>query len=274
MLLKMGDAEVSYTSGEKPKYTALRGAIDGFYADLLRPLARLEEQTYLLLGLPTQKADSFRYTAAMRRTLDEALDLYLAAIAGPDRSREGFVAGGPEADTPDGILQQWSVFSYAVGLRHGADLTDRTQTMAAGRQSPAVQKMLDSAFSRLSEKGALRLEGVRDEIHSILTAATSAGLGPLDTARQLSMQFDQYKRFEFERLARTEAAFAAEAGSRDQMRDLGVTHVRWVLGSDACALCRSYENLIIEIDDVENQPPVHPNDLCSTVPVTAEDLFR
>jgi SPP1 gp7 family putative phage head morphogenesis protein len=271
---QMGDAEVSFTSGEKPKWRALREAINGLYSDLQRPLTRLEEQVYRLLGLPQPKAEAFRYTAAMRRVLDEALELYLAEIAGPDRTREGFVEGGMDADTPDGVLQQWSVFSYAVGLRHGADLADGAQTLTAGRQSPAVRHMLDSAFTRMSENGRLRLEGVKDEIHSILTSATAAGLGPLDTGRQLSMQFDQYKRYEFERLARTEAAFAAEAGSRDQMRDLGVTHVQWVLGSGACPICQSYAGKIIEIDDEENQPPVHPNDLCSTVPVTAQDFLR
>lgn len=261
-----GDAEVSFAGGEKPKYRALADAITGMYRDLLRPLERLESTTYMMLGLPKPKAEAFRYTAAMRRVLDEALDLYLAEIAGPDRSREGYVEGGPETDTPDGVLQQWQRFSFAVGLRRGADLASRPQTLSAERNSPATRQMLDNAFQRLSEGGRLRLELVRDDIHSLLTSATQAGLGPLDTARQLSLQFNQYSRFEFERLARTEAAFAAIEGSRNQMEELGVRYVTWLLSSSACPICQSFAGLVISIDDVDRHPPQHPNDLCDIVP--------
>ena len=263
-----GDSQVSFGSVERPKYRALADSIAGFYSDLLRPLAALQSEAFMLLGLPSEKAEGsrFRYTAAMRRVIDQALDLYLAEIAGPDRSREGYVSGGPTADTPDGVLQQWQRFSFAVGLRRGAELIDRPQTLSAERTSPAPQAMLDNAFTRLSENGKLRLEGVRDEIHGILVGATDAGLGPLDTARMLSNRFDQYRRFEFERLARTEAAFASEEGNRAQMRELGVRFVKILLAAGACPICQSFENRLIAIEDVGSQPPYHPNCLCSTVP--------
>ena len=263
-----GDSQVSFGAGEKPKYRQLADTIQGFYDDLLRPLAALEAECFLMLGLPSPKAEGspFRYTAAMRRTIDAAIDLYLEAIAGNDRTRSGYVEGGPEADETDGVLQQWQRFSFAVGLRRGADLVDRAQTISAERQSPATRAMLDNAFSRLSENGTLRLEKVRDEIHGLLVGATEAGLGPLDTGRQLSNRFEQYKRFEFERLARTEAAFAAIEGSRNQMQELGVQLVRWLLSSGACPICQSFENKLFEVDDTANHPPGHPQCLCDLIP--------
>ncbi len=262
-----GDAQVSYGSSERPQYRALKDAIQGLYNDLLRPLAALQSEAFLMLGLPQPKAEApFRYTAAMRRVIDDAISIYLAEIAGPVRTREGYVEGGPEADTADGVLQQWQRFSFAVGLRRGADLTDRAQTLSAERNSPATRAMLDNAFTRLSEGGALKLEKVRDEIHGILAGATDAGLGPLDTARQLSNRFEQYKRFEFERLARTEAAFASIEGSRGQMQDLGVRYVRWLLSAGACPICQSFEGLLIGIDETDRHPPGHPNCLCDLAP--------
>jgi hypothetical protein len=267
MTLKLvGDAAVSYGSGEKPKFRALADAIDGFFGDLQRPLAALRSEAFLMLGLPQPKSESFRYTAAMKRTIDAAIDLYLAEIAGPVRTREGYVEGGATADTPDGVLQQWQRFSFAVGLRRGSELTDRAQTLSAERNSPATRAMLDNAFNRLSEGGALKLEKVRDEIHGILAGATEAGLGPIATARQLSGKFEQYKRFEFERLARTEAAFASIEGSRLQMREIGVRQVTWLLSPSACVICQSFAGLIISIDDTARHPPQHPNDLCDIVP--------
>lgn len=269
-----GSAEVSFGSGESPKYAALRRAINEFYRDLLRPLLALRETVFTFLPLDDpQKAeeDQFRYLARHRRVLDQAIDLFLAEMAGPDRTREGFVEGGMESDTPDGILQQRAVFTHAIGVQRAAQVLGVATSVTSGRQSPAVRAMLDSAFTRLSENGKLRLEGVRDEIHSVLVSATDAGLSPLDTARQLGRQFDQYSGFEFQRLARTEAAFAAEAGSREQYREYGVTHVTWVLSSSACPLCLAYEGKIIPIEDVDDQPPIHPNDLCSVVPLGSEE---
>ena len=271
-----GDAVVSYGDGERPKYKALARAIDAFYQDLLLPLERLREAAFLALPFAdvAKQEEPYRYTAKQRRLIDLAIDLFLTEMAGPDRSREGYVTGGMESDTPDGVLQQRQVFSYAIGLRRAADLLNQTSTLTPGRQDPAVLKMLDGAFARLSENGKLRLEAVRDDIHSILVTATDAGLSPLETGRLLSGRFDQYQRFEFERLARTEAAFAAEAGNRDQMKEFGVEFVVWLISGNSCPLCEAYVGRLIAIDDTENHPPRHPNCACSLRPAGPEDLLR
>jgi len=253
---------VSYGSGERPKYQALARSIEGFYSDLLVPLNELRETTFLLTGLndEVQKADApFRFGAKVRRALDRAIEKFLDAVAGPDRTRKGYVNGGIESDTPDGVLQQRQIMSYAVGLRRASDLLGAAQTLTPSRGDPAVREMLDHAFLRLSENGKMRLEDVRDEIHGILVSGTEAGLNPLDVGRQLSKQFDNYSGYEFERLARTEAAFAAEAGNREQLREFGVLYIVWLLAAGACPICQAYEGKIIPIDDEENQPPAHPN---------------
>src|SRR5438477_7003776 len=152
-----GDARTTVGAGEKPKYRALARAIDGFYEDLLRPLDVLIETTWSALPtLPTEKAEQpFRYTSISHDVIDQALSLFLDEMAGPDRSRKGFVQGGPESETPDGVLQQREVLTYAIGLERGAELVNRGVTLTAGRQSPAVNAMLDNAFSRLSQNGSL-----------------------------------------------------------------------------------------------------------------------
>lgn len=264
-----GEAQVSYGGGEEPRYAALRHAIDGFYADLLPPLVALRAAVFRALPLsdPAKAAgEPFTYTEEERQLIDDALEIFLTEMAGPDRSREGFVAGGVASDTADGVLQQRSLFSYAVGVRRGASLLDAAATVETSRQSPTVQRMLDHAFERLSERGTLRLEGVRDEIHSVLTAAADVGLSPIETGRQLARQFDEYQGWEFQRLARTEAAFAAEAGTRDQLTDLGVTALTILISDGACPICQAYDGQTVAIDDTDNLPPYHPNCLCSCAP--------
>ena len=276
MSVSHGDAEVSYGNGEKPRYGALRRAINAYYNDLLRPLNALREAVFAALPFPDPAKDDgeeqpFRYTAASRRVIDRAVEIFLEEMAGPDRTRAGFVDGGAESDSPDGVIQQRDVFTYAIGLQRGAELMDAEQSMQPGRTSPAVKQMLDHAFDRLSENGKLRLEGVRDEIHESLVNAQDAGLSPLETARNLAGRFDQYAGWEFQRLARTEAAFASEAGVRDQLQDLGVQQVEVLVSADACELCDGYDGQTFDITDDDNLPPYHPNCLCSTAPVAPED---
>lgn len=269
-LEKAAEPEVSYGSGERPRYPALKRAIDSSYRDLLKPVVKLEQTLFTLLPIPDPtkaEPDSFRYLSRHKRIVDQAIDIFLAEMAGPDRSREGFVNGDPEGDTPDGVLQQTSFQTMLVGVERAADVVGARNTVALNRQSPAVRQMLDHAFSRLSVKGEMTLERVRDDVHSLLVSATDAGLSPLATARMLRNEFDSIKGYQWERLARTESAFAAEAGNREQFREFGVTHVKWLLSAGACPICVAYEGKAIPIEDVDDQPPAHPNCLCSTAPL-------
>lgn len=268
---------VSYGGGEQPRYRALRQRIDAYYAALLPPLERLRKACFAALSLadPGKDADgegSFRYLQVTRDTIDAAVEIFLTAMAGPDRTRDGFVGAPAGPVQGDGVLQEQNTLAYATGLTRGAELLDQEPTLSAVRQSPAVREMLDNAFSRLSENGALRLASVKDEIHGVLTSAQAAGLNPLNTARQLAAQFDQYQGWEFQRLARTESAFASEQGARDQMQDLGVQQVEWLVSAGACPIC---EDLAAggpyDITDDDNLPPGHPNCCCSCSPVTPDD---
>lgn len=267
--VKAEAGRVSFGSDEQPKYDQLAQALDGFFGDLMRPLSELRGQVFTLLPVPEIKAERpFRYTEKNRRVVDQAIDEFLAELAGPDRSRRGFVNGGLESDTPDGVIQQREILSYAVGLERGAGLTRQSLTLSAERQAPAVRAMLDSAFSRLSRAGALRLEGTRDELHGILVSATDAGLSPLETARQLQRYFGTTKRNQMEVIARTEGAAAAIEGSRNQMQEYGVRFVKWLLSVNACPVCRRFEGLLIPIEDTARHPPYasHPNCVCDLAP--------
>jgi SPP1 gp7 family putative phage head morphogenesis protein len=258
---------IAYPTGEAPKYQALRRAIQLYYTALQRPLTRLRTAVFGALAFHGTKAaddEAFDFTDADAALIDAALDLFLEEMAGTNRTALGFAAG-------DGVLQEQNTALFATGLRRGAQLAEAAPTLRGERESPAVREMLNNAFARLSEKGALRLEGIRDEIHGVLTAAQEAGLSPLETARQLGAQFDEYSGYEFERLARTESAFAAEAGTRAQMADLGVEQVEWLISADACPICQDLaDGGPYALDDEENLPPAHPNCLCSVAPVTPD----
>lgn len=261
---------ISFPAGETPKYAALRLGIERFYAALQPPLETLRRRCFNDLAFPdpgkaADDEEPFTYTDAHEAIIDEAVALFLTEMAGSERTAAGFAAGS-------GVIQRQDLQLFSTGLQRGASLMDTAPTFRGDRESPAVQAMLDSAFKRLSQRGTLRLEDIRDDIHGILTSAQAAGISPLETARQLAAQFDEYSGYEFERLARTEAAFAAEAGARAQLSELGVESVEWLISAGACPLC---EDLAAggpyALDDEENLPPAHPNCLCSVSPVVDAD---
>ena len=143
---KAESPEVSYGSGERPRYPELKRAIDQSYRDLLKPVVKLEEKLFAFLPIPDPtkaEEDAFRYLARHKRIVDESVSIFLAEMAGPDRSREGFVNGDPEGDTPDGVLQQTSFQTMLVGVERAADVVGARNTVALNRQSPATLQMLE-----------------------------------------------------------------------------------------------------------------------------------
>lgn len=277
-----GDARTGIGAGEAPQYAALARIIDSFHADLLRPLAQFEQRVFESLRLSRstkrfrkdgdEEDDApFETTIPMMDAIVAAAKDLFAELAGPDRTRYGFVHRDPEDDKPDGVLQQHEQQAFAVGVQRAGRLMQQATDVTVGRQSPAVEAMLNQAFDRLSQNGRLRLEGILDDVQGILVSGAANGLSPLAVARQLTRQFDAYKGWEFQRLARTEAAFASERGVRTQLKEFGVEKVEYLAGAGACPVCEELDGRIFAIDDEASLPPQHPQCLCTCAPVTEEE---
>ena len=224
---KADDAEVTYGQGEEPNDDRIRDVIQAFYSDARGAARSLRERLWGILNLPdlnmTTETRSlrkqFEFTPQQERAVDRAIEIFLARMAGSERSKGGFIS----PDTGDGIIQQYNVFAHAIGARRGAEMTGEDAVrISTGRSSLEAQALLDHAFDRLSDNGRLRLEGVLDDIKEILHEGVGLGTNPLDLARELSSRFDAYEGHEFRRLARTEAAFAQVEGQMNEFRTEGV----------------------------------------------------
>ena len=229
-------------TGEQPKSEQVRDAINSMYRDILDASADLRQDVFSAVGLPitgkmAQFADDpFKYTAEQDKVLQEAISRFLSKMAGPDLSRAGFV----DPDTPDGIIQEWDRFAYAIGLNRARDMRgDVANALLPDRNAEGIQRLLTDSFDRLSENGKLRLETQLEDIRTVIQEGMAGGASPLDVADRLSQRFDKYNEFEFARLARTEIAFAQTRGLSDQLAAEGV-----------------------DMGGVNPMPPFHPNCLC------------
>jgi hypothetical protein len=229
------DAPTSIGQNEEHRNPSVREAIQLYHGDMRQAAHALRLKLWQILKLPelggatasvespvvTKDAvpEEVIFEQTQEAAFDRAVEVFLTRMAGRDRSRMGFVAVEPG----NGIVQQWNRYAYAVGVNGAAEqIGSPAAETSLAADSAAVQAMLANSFGRLSENGRLRLEDNLGELKGMVEEAVQLGTNPLDLAREMSGRFDAYEGWEFERLARTEVAFADVQGEMDEYRAQGV----------------------------------------------------
>lgn len=234
-------------AGEQPKDRRIARAIAGMKADVDEAFGDLRKATWEAFGLPGSAAAfavervpddaPFDYTPAQMKVFNKAVDLFVERMAGKELTKAGFVS--PE--TGDGIIQEWDRFAYGVGLKRASEATGaQAATLLPERNADGIMKLLSDSFDRLSEDGQLRIGDQLDGIREVLQAGLETGANPLDVAGDLAERFQGYREYEWDRLARTEIAFAQNRGMVDEFSAEGYS-----------------------MDGIGDEPPFHPNCMCS-----------
>lgn len=258
---------------EQPTYPAQGQVIDEMLAGLRDAGERLRKAMWRAASLPQQAAARFNagdaapmaLTDAQKTALDDAIAQFLAEFAGDGQDEAGFVSAASE----DGLLQSYLRLGHAVGVDRATELTQaQTAAFAPARESPQIRKLLTDAFQRLSTNGQLKIGAKLDAIRDVIVSGVGAGKSAFDVAGDLTEAFDGLAGYDFERLARTEMAFASNAGSADEWRAEGVTEFDPVISALACPICTAYAGTVLGPDG--DLPPWHPNCLCSLAPRVAD----
>lgn len=241
-----GDGGACTEFEEQPKDKRIARAIIGMKADIDEAFGELRKATWAAFGLPGSAAFAveripddvpFDYTPAQMRVFNRAVDLFVKRMAGKELTKAGFVS----PDTGDGIIQTWDRFAYGVGLKRASEATGaQAATLLPERNADGIAKLLSDSFDNLSENGELRIGAQLDGIREVLQAGLETGANPLDVAGDLAEKFQGYKDYEWERLARTEIAFAQNRGMKDEFTAEGYS-----------------------MDGIKEEPPFHPNCMCS-----------
>lgn len=167
--------------------------------------------------------------------MDNAIEVFLERMMGDISTPLAF-------SRSNGIVQRWERFAFIIGSNRAVEISD-SEASALGEEeiTASIQAMLLHAFDRLSVGGRIRLANDLDEIEDMLIVAVAESMNPLVVSRDLSEKFDSYESWEFERLARTEIAFAQNRGQRDEFAALG------------------FDSSFVDVES----PPFHPNCLCA-----------
>jgi hypothetical protein len=279
---QMGNLPFSLTMAQKDLWSgrgqtwrnpALGEVYRSFMADSMDALDQMQAGIWMVLGIPDEKTAKAPIEIDRQQEIAVAdlVDEFLAMLFGPELDKAGFVS----PDVQDGIVQEHDVFAFRLGVGRAAALlgVDQAQIVPA-RADPAVLRYLQIAFDKLSEQGEIRLAGIKPEIHQILGDAVAARENPLDTGKRLSERFDHYRRYEFDRLARTEIGNAEVQGMARELQAQGEEEVQIDVAATACDACQAFAGAIVAVDDYDRQPLYHPNCVCSIVPLAPGKTFR
>jgi hypothetical protein len=238
-----GADDLTPSHREEPSDARIATAITNFHGAMTSALRNLKRHTWRIFELPqvtrdaAQELPPFSMTDDQIREFNGAVSIFLDKMIGRDRSQLGFTQ-----PSNDAVIPEYERFAHQLGVNRATEMTAADAAQLTGDANAAAQRqLLENAFARLSENGQMRLEGQLDELRQILVDSVGEGANPLDVARDMSDRFDQYERYEFERLCRTEVGFAQVAGQIDEFQAEGVD----TSGVDGDA------------------PPFHVNCLCS-----------
>lgn len=116
------------------------------------------------------------------------------------------------------------------------------------------------------------------KLEAILSQGLQEGRSIADIEVQIRDVFGQFRKFQSERIARTEVLRASNAGSLDAYKESGVVEaVQWLTAPDCNDECLDYEGRTEAVGgtffDADygsgEQPPLHVNCRCTLIPVLA-----
>lgn len=252
---------------EQPRYPELARAVRAAWRDTQVEFRLLRREWFRILGTPdpdptqANEAPGQRLTDAQQRALDEAIERFLAAFAGDDRSRPGFTE--PAAGLEERILQAAEFLAHRVGQRRAVQLVPgaRSEVFTASQR----RRLLEQAFDRMSEGSKLRFETRLIEIRDEMVTAYNEGESPLTVARRLSQRLTGYEQGNLQRIVRTEMGLASEGAIQGTFRANGVERVEVIGDPNTDPACTSRIGKTFPLGDAGNLPVFHPNCFCSIV---------
>jgi hypothetical protein len=209
----------------------------------------------LKLGLPPIKdagdpgSEGFEITAEQESALKQALKVMIAAYA---------------ITAEDSPVNWFYGQSVSLGFIRAAQMLGQPRSLLSLLKNSLIYDKLRAAGFEMVKENATR--AIIDKIIPELRAYMLAGANPVSAARRLEQLFGAANS-NWERLARSEMALAAELAKQAEWKEWGVEWMAFAPAPDACGLCLSLTGEY-EIDACP--VPVrdtHPRCRCSTRPL-------
>jgi len=201
------------------------------------------------------------------------------------KSQEGRIKEGLESEMTGKSLTKaipelvnWDVenrifFELAVPIF--TDITER-RGRRAGEFVGTKFELTKEVVEKIDEKSMKFAEQVnkttKDKLRKVLGEGITAGEGVPELSDRVSDVFKTRRKYETERIARTEVIEASNAAEQEAYKQSGVIEKKeWLTEPDACDICINLSGEVVELNKTFGEgfdyPPAHPNCRCTILPV-------
>jgi len=141
-------------------------------------------------------------------------------------------------------------------------------TKASAIYTAADWRVLDA----LKVRNLSALKGITDDMSKTIVRELSDGIQAGEGIPKLSKRIQEAANISKTRattIARTETINACTNATILRYKQAGFKRFRFIAAYDerTCETCGAYHNHIYDIDDIEHQPPIHPNCRCAVAAV-------
>lgn len=211
-------------------------------------LAKLDPLSMALVKTPLE--DTFTFTAEQRAAILKEMERFIGLF---------------QFDDPDSPLKMYYGESYSLGLIQAAQMVGQSRPILdIIKNSQIFMELVKTGFQLVKDNATL---AIKDRILTEMQAHTLAGTNPINVAERLNKLFGD-QNSNWERLARTEMAKAAEGAKLDEWTIREMKMVEFYPAPDACPICQALKG-DYKIAEVP-RPPVHPRCRCATRPSASE----
>jgi len=224
--------------------------------------SELRDKVFMILGFDTEvdlgkqeipAEEAFRYTEEQRAAIMKAL--------------RDWVDEYDPAKFEDSAVKFYYDLAYSLGLIQAAIMVGAERPILdIIRNSEILKELYATGFELVKNRATLHIV---NKILPELDAMVIVGTNPKIVAQRLKQLFGNANS-DWERLARSELAMAAEKAKLDEWKEWKVRMVEFTPAPDACPICMALEGDY----EIENVPvPVedtHPRCRCSTRPSESE----
>jgi HK97 family phage portal protein len=177
-------------------------------------------------------------------------------------------------DLVDWNIENRIFFELAIPIF--TDITERRGTRAANLIGTQFE-LTNEVVKAIDKKSMLFAEQVnettREKLKKVLGEGISAGEGVPELSDRVADIFKTRRKYETERIARTEVIDASNSAELEAYKQSEVIEKKeWLAEPDACEICINLSGEVVELDKgfgggEFDYPPAHPNCRCTILPV-------
>lgn len=180
------------------------------------------------------------------------------------KAMDDFTDSWDPANDPDELIAFYYGESYSLGLVQAATLLGKERPVLDIIKNNEIYDELVANGFELVKEGTTR--EIQNKVIAEMEAQVLAGSNPQHVANRLAGIFDDANS-NWQRLARSEMAMAAETAKLEEMKAEGETRVFFYVASDGCPICQALKGEY----DIDDAPvavrDTHPNCYCTIGPV-------